>query len=463
MPSYVKSIEATGLYNRFDIPLLEFTPNINILHGKNGSGKTTLLHILANTLNGDYKRFAFIEFKSITITLDDETTIRLEKENNDLIKVFLNDSPKYVYPIEEIIESSKQTNTNEISSSSRERLLYENEIKELSDAHPNLDTAYFPAFRTMIEAWAPPREERYIYKISSSQRYRVLATSRAREWFGKFVPLVNFPSLPEIQERIASQIIEARDNVWKTDRNLMSRAFLDIFKALSSENCAVVQENANDILSNIRLIFNRMEATPLKAESMILTGIYDELRSLINEIDLSGEAEKTTISVLEVYRQMLNGIVNVQEESFESIQNYLSSVNDFLEGKRLIVDTDLSNRYNINPINIKFDDNSSTRGIRALSSGERQIVTLIYATTHMSEQSIVLIDEPEISLHIDWQTKLLKKMSDQLGNRQIIVCTHSPVIGENYGECMKKISLFPSKAFIEVTDDKFKNSIEEEE
>ncbi len=50
----------------------------------------------------------------------------------------------------------------------------------------------------------------------------------------------------------------------------------------------------------------------------------------------------------------------------------------------------------------------------------------------MSKQQIVLIDEPEISLHVDWQRKLLQKMSEQLGNRQIIVCTHSPVIGGDY-------------------------------
>ena len=48
------------------------------------------------------------------------------------------------------------------------------------------------------------------------------------------------------------------------------------------------------------------------------------------------------------------------------------------------------------------------------------------------KQQIVLIDEPEISLHVDWQRHLLQKMSEQLGERQIIVCTHSPVIGADY-------------------------------
>lgn len=88
-------------------------------------------------------------------------------------------------------------------------------------------------------------------------------------------------------------------------------------------------------------------------------------------------------------------------------------------------------------VGIKFDEGNPKKihGIRrALSFGEREIVTLIYAATHMSKQQIVLIDEPEISLHVDWQRHLLQKMSEQLGDRQIIVCTHSPVIGADYEE-----------------------------
>ena len=35
-------------------------------------------------------------------------------------------------------------------------------------------------------------------------------------------------------------------------------------------------------------------------------------------------------------------------------------------------------------------------------------------------------------MHVDWQRHLLKEMSEQLGDRQVIVCTHSPVIGADY-------------------------------
>lgn len=75
-----------------------------------------------------------------------------------------------------------------------------------------------------------------------------------------------------------------------------------------------------------------------------------------------------------------------------------------------------------------------------MSSGERQLLTMLYAVTKMSEDSLVLIDEPELSLHIDWQEELLGKMMEQLGGRQIIVCTHSPSIATDYHDFMIEIS-----------------------
>ena len=141
--------------------------------------------------------------------------------------------------------------------------------------------------------------------------------------------------------------------------------------------------------------------------------------------------------VLNIYRKALKDVITIQEDSFRGIETYLNSVNSFLEGKNIEISLEGNTLRRKPSVGIKFDQGNPKRihGIRrALSSGEREIVTLIYAATHMSKQQVVLIDEPEISLHVDWQRPLLQKMSEQLGDRQIIVCTHSPVIGADYEE-----------------------------
>jgi predicted ATP-dependent endonuclease of OLD family len=62
----------------------------------------------------------------------------------------------------------------------------------------------------------------------------------------------------------------------------------------------------------------------------------------------------------------------------------------------------------------------------------------------MTGGRVVLIDEPEISLHIDWQRKLLPEMVKQLDEKQLIICTHSAVIASKYRERMIKLELQPT-------------------
>jgi predicted ATP-binding protein involved in virulence len=78
MATAVKYIRAVGIHGRYDLEL-DFYPGVNILYGKNGTGKTTLLHILANILNGDFERFAFLPFETIEVHLDDKQEIKLRK------------------------------------------------------------------------------------------------------------------------------------------------------------------------------------------------------------------------------------------------------------------------------------------------------------------------------------------------------------------------------------------------
>ena len=72
-------------------------------------------------------------------------------------------------------------------------------------------------------------------------------------------------------------------------------------------------------------------------------------------------------------------------------------------------------------------------GLSALSSGERQILTMLYSASRSRFQSgIFLLDEPELSLHIDWQRIILRELQIQSPERQLIVCTHSPEVGADH-------------------------------
>lgn len=66
-------------------------------------------------------------------------------------------------------------------------------------------------------------------------------------------------------------------------------------------------------------------------------------------------------------------------------------------------------------------------GLETLSSGEKHMLRILIETIFADEHTI-FIDEPELSLHIDWQKQLLQTMRSLNPNAQIVVATHSPEI-----------------------------------
>jgi predicted ATP-dependent endonuclease of OLD family len=64
-----------------------------------------------------------------------------------------------------------------------------------------------------------------------------------------------------------------------------------------------------------------------------------------------------------------------------------------------------------------------------LSSGEKQmLVILLSALVQDGRPGALFMDEPEISLHIEWQQRLITLIRALNPNVQIILCTHSPAI-----------------------------------
>lgn len=67
--------------------------------------------------------------------------------------------------------------------------------------------------------------------------------------------------------------------------------------------------------------------------------------------------------------------------------------------------------------------------INGLSSGEKQLFLRALSLKFLEvNNSIILIDEPEISLHPQWQSKIIKLYENIGENNQIIIATHSPHI-----------------------------------
>ena len=77
-----------------------------------------------------------------------------------------------------------------------------------------------------------------------------------------------------------------------------------------------------------------------------------------------------------------------------------------------------------------------------LSSGEKQILVILLTVLVQDGQPFALfMDEPEISLHIEWQQQLIKLIRELNPNVQIILTTHSPaVIMDGWMDAVTEVS-----------------------
>jgi len=152
-----------------------------------------------------------------------------------------------------------------------------------------------------------------------------------------------------------------------------------------------------------------------KTESILL----QELKYIINQ---NGEGT----SFFDYRMKMLN-FPKEADTIQQRIDKFFTLVNSLFEetGKEITIDP----QNNILVFSIKGTEKIQ---LDQLSSGEKQIL-LILTTVFLQEEkpNILLMDEPEISLHINWQDRLIELIRKLNPNCQLILTTHSPNIFAN--------------------------------
>lgn len=109
------------------------------------------------------------------------------------------------------------------------------------------------------------------------------------------------------------------------------------------------------------------------------------------------------------------------------IEMFYKMVNSFFGETKKSIDIDKEK----NTIIFKTKE-GETLQLQDLSAGEKQLLYLLLTVFLMDEKpAILLLDEPELSLHITWQEKLLEALRKLNPACQIIMTTHSPSIFVN--------------------------------
>lgn len=150
--------------------------------------------------------------------------------------------------------------------------------------------------------------------------------------------------------------------------------------------------------------------------------LYNELHGIVYNI--GGDTPSFSD-----YRLKATNFPEMASRINERIKMFYDTVN------RLFAKTEKTIEIDPHTNHLQFVDHGEVIPLFKLSSGEKQLLLILLRAFLMEEQPyILLMDEPEISLHIEWQYRLFEEIRRMNPNCQIITSTHSPsLFGDGWG------------------------------
>jgi len=433
----ITSIEVRGLFGQYDFDLPEQKGDLGdtvlgetvILYGDNGCGKTTLLKILYHLLSaandrGHRSALHGLPFQSIKIILSDSTEVRAERVDGDLksdLKLSIGYPKEGKEEISGLYSPRKGSAPGQVWSEPFQ-------AKYIS-ALKGLDlTLYYLAddrelFSDSLQRNSQPDAKRHRF---SMERMLQLPTVT----FGDVViterPENALPqTLTTTHEWIRKQVIRA-SNLGAESANTV---YLTILKRVAASKAAT------DAPSSRKTLESALKELSLQSRDFARFGFtpsleLDSMTTMLASAD--SRQQETMVAILEPY---IDGVV-ARQESMAAIKTatakLVDELNDyFSNGKR--VEFDVSTGFTF------VDAQRRELSPEWLSSGEQHLVRLFCCTLISRESpSVFLVDEPELSLNIKWQRRLLKTLSslaDESTN-QFIFATHSMEILSQHRSCV---------------------------
>jgi len=188
--------------------------------------------------------------------------------------------------------------------------------------------------------------------------------------------------------------------------------------------------------------FDELKVTLEELHQLIKIDIISTFDNVITEIGKRPDEQVYTEldrDIFKLQKVYLDYQLNIGKKAFEVVAKNGNSAGDEImqirkqQDRFLEIIDELFNgtdkRINRDKNEISFICGEEELTAYQLSSGEKQmLVILLTVLVQDNKPSIIFMDEPEISLHFDWQKKLIQYIRELNPNAQIILATHSPAV-----------------------------------
>ena len=139
--------------------------------------------------------------------------------------------------------------------------------------------------------------------------------------------------------------------------------------------------------------------------------------------------------------QLEASLINMKLTDEPRFVEVLADLNRFLVGKQIQGDI----RRGENRLLVRLDDpNAAPHTLDDLSTGERQVLILLYTIARWAEPgAVVMIDEPELFLHPSLVNGMLARLKAlvQARNGQLLITSHLPLVWQRYEGMARRIEL----------------------
>lgn len=414
----LKNVDITGFWGQYEIKT-DFNQDVNIFIGRNGTGKTTFINILQAVISVDLDLLSRLQFEQVVINLFDgnkKRKIEVTKIAKDLqFKeiIYQIGTKKYSLPI-----------------------ISERDIRFLNKRSGRMHPQFFVELQVIRNEIGELINVSYL-SVNRDNIIKDDSRDIRREDIYNAIDV----RLEELIGQLTSYQLQLETELSKLSKKfqedvLRSTLFNEEFDYVDINE--PVKLDLRRINVGLKLAYKGLGILDSETEKVIekhIAAIEKAATSINNYIeDRSKPVYPNDVTPLTLLRRTkrINDLSSELESNkkkiFERLDDYVKLLNEFHDTKDFTLQDS-----KIGGLSIIKDKTDIS--INQLSSGEKQLIILLTESLlQKGKQTLFIADEPELSLHIEWQRKVISSIRKLNPNSQIIVATHSPEIVGKFKE-----------------------------
>lgn len=396
----------------------EFYDDVNFFIGVNGSGKTTFVNLISSALTADFNTLEKIDFSQIKIKLKSK-----DSRKKPLISIKKTSSKESPFPI--------------IYFEFKEGMSEQPSIKYQSEA---FDDVFSRSYRKSIldrdrhntVSAAISNNLNAFVNVSWLSVHRYHADRRSREENGNDSAVDK--KLKELSDRLVRYFSSLGQQGAQLLEGFQKTVFLSMLQRRSSKPIfsSARQMNVEEEKNALEAIFSSFKLKKSEYQNRIDSHfeVFAKAQEKLTS-NMNTGLSSTEISVLigteriDHIVEEWNNLVKRRMKIFEPRDTYLKIINGMMQRKTFFINEQ-------NELEVESQSGKNIQ-LSELSSGEKQLLIVLgEALLQEKKNWIYIADEPELSLHVKWQEKLVDNLLSINPNAQIVFATHSPDVVSHF-------------------------------